>query len=389
MQTRFAPTSTLPTWLNFSDRIPAGSRRWLALPLLVGLLLLAPAPPGAGQTISDDQAMRILEQLDELEDQIRSGNRRARSTAIQRFREASASPRAATEFYLECVQALDFEANEARQSDFRAWRDRNQRRLSSDSHALALQLQLQYLVMSIRAAETDPTEMAPVIAELQQFMNNMVANQERIADQADMLRRPVTNTIFARAYGLDRSLRNENWEFSPMNYGGIFDKTLLPFYREFRPEQLGQAWNLRMRIEQVLAEESMDKAGYERFVRERIPEMQWDRAQDLFENEFRHQAITEMLAVVRNHPGHARAPGWIRTLRNQLVETFNTQPITPESGEITDSGGAPVTAPPVQVPLPGAGADNGGGLLGNDREMALPDPGAEAPANQPRPLLPD
>lgn len=379
MQPRSAPDSR-------PARPPRRSlRRCLALPLAAAMLW--PAAPAPAQSLTDDQAMRILEQLDELEDQIRSGTRRMRTTAVQRFREASASPRAATAFYLECVQKLDFEANEARQSDFRAWRDRNSRRLESDSHALALQLQLQYLVMSIRAAETDPTEIAPVIAELQQFMNNMVANHERIAGQADMLRRPVTNTIFARAYGLDRSLRNDNWEFGPMNYGGIFDKTLLPFYREFRPDQLGQAWNLRMRIEQTLAEGSMDRADYQRFLTDRIPEMQWQRAQDLYEHGFRDQAINEMLAVVRNNAGHSRATGWISTLRTQLVEAFNTQPITPDSGAPTDAGGAPTTAPPVT--LPGAGDANGGSLLGDDREMTLPDPGAEAPPPPPRSLLPE
>lgn len=328
--------------------------------VLMVLSAIAPADVPA-QTISDEDAMRILRQLDEIEEQMKSGQRRSRGSALQRFREAAASPRAATEFYLECVRVLDFDSRNARASEFREWRDRNRNRLDSEAHALALQVQLQYLVLSIRAAEAEPEEKGAIVADLQQFVSNLATNHERIAPQAELLRRPVTSSVFARAYRLDHSLRNQTWEFAPLNYNGIFDSSILPYHRESNPDRLAQAWDLRIRIEQTVAGATMDAAAYERFSRERLPEIHWARATDLYAHGFRPQAIQDMLAIVRANTGHANAGAWIETLRASLVETFNTQP----AGSPAES----FSAEPRPAAPAGAGA-------GNDAPPGLPERGS-------------
>ncbi len=293
--------------------------------------------------LTDSQLAAIKKQLDELEATVKNVNLQKNGNAEQVFREASSDPKKALELYLKSYQAVNFESIGKSDKDFRDWEEGQEGRFEMDSYVTSLQLQLLYLSLSTRAAQQE--DISSIFGDLTKYVGQL-----QTLDQPPhyILNDSVAETVFAEVYNLDEALkRSENdWELSPMNVGGIYEKTILPFLREKAPEKLDAAWNSRIQQQAALAqlflkfEDDMERYldrndGMNRgrgelqrmaqFVRnqalqaakfqtETYPSLLWNRAKDQFIYVNRAVGAKAMLDHIEANLKHSDSERWINEL---------------------------------------------------------------------------
>jgi len=306
-------------------------------------LLLALAPLAAAQETRDspaapveqlpaDLAESLLGQLEQIEQSVKSSTLDLQLTAVEAFRKAAASPESAYQFFLDCHQELNFTRKGLRVADFRTWRDRNESRYKSPSHMAALQAQLRYLILSIRASSPD-TKRAEIVPELATFLNGLVASPTIIREAGDTLRQPVNSTIFAELYGIDQKLSPPNWHLAPLDVDAVYQKTILPFYKAEDPSKVAAAWDARIALRTEIARAAHGDAAasgdaraqeqLDRFKDQSLPSLRWSRAQDLFELGYASTSLQEMLAIIKANPQHPSVPDWIDLLKELLLFSRN------------------------------------------------------------------
>lgn len=273
----------------------------------------------AVEGLTEEQLEKILAELDSIEAVVEGKRMSTRSSAVEMFRNASASDKAAYEFYMACIKEIQFDRRDARYSEFRDWRDRNEEKLKDKGNVAALRLQLQYLVMTLRVAEGVEREL--IVPELEKFVAGIVANAENL-EGAGMrtLRGAVNRTVFAEAYELNQTLRVENWSFTPGNHASVYDETVLPFFREHNPGSLSAAWDRRIGLEKTMTEltQAENVVALEKFQTERLPRMMWAKAVDVYENASQQQGALSMIQLLRSNADHPDATRWLQTFRNLL-----------------------------------------------------------------------
>ena len=294
--------------------------------------------PANADSLTGDQRGSILLELNDIQDVLDGKQLNLRTSAAQTFQAASASNDAAYEFYLKCHKLLNFDPKGASYSDFRDWRDRQEDKVKTEPNLAAMRLQLQYLVLSMKAAEAD--EIDAIIPELEQFVGNVVANAENLNMRT--MQEPVTKTIFAEAYELNKSLKMENWSYSPGNYNEVYQKTILPFFRDTAPEELAAAWDRRINLESglVASQQAGNTEALEKFQQERLPTLHWQKSMDLFNSVSQKQGAAALIQLVRANPEHPNIRNWVENFRRLLLETT-----TSASDEYTEP--APQTPQPV------------------------------------------
>jgi len=296
---------------------------WIAI---VSLMLAASGSPVAhAETLTPEQLAKILSELKTIEEQVTSTRLKTRTSAVEAFRSAASSDKAVLEFYLTCIKEINFDRKEARASEFRDWREKNEARLKDPATLTAMRLQLQYLVLSLRCAEG--VDLETIVPELEAFINNIVSNHQALGDGLNTLKQPVSQTIFAQAYELDQSLRLNDWSYTPGNIDTVYQKTLFPYYRKKHPEMLMTAWDRRIAHETTLFQgENADNApAQQKFQTERLPRLQWQRASDVFQNASQPQGALAMIQVLKSHPDHPDATEWV----NQMKDLLQAPPAAP------------------------------------------------------------
>ena len=290
---------------------------------------------GQAQQLSPEQRQSLLGELEKLEETVNEKRLSVRSSAVDAFRAASSSPKAAYDFYLRCHKELKFTRAEARESEYRAWREKQESRMKSDEAMTALQIQLQYLVITLRRAEGAKLE--TLIPEIETFVANIVANVEELGSASRILMEPVNRTIFAEAYELNQSLKLDSWAFAPGNYQEVYNNIIFPFYRAEKPEMLAAAWDKRIQLEKFHTETTRedDKIALTKLEDEKIPRLYWAKSVDLFENGFEDQSVLTMMNILRSQSDHPDASKWIEQLKGLLsTPAAPPEPVAedPESG---------------------------------------------------------
>lgn len=283
-------------------------------------LFLAPVRGKAeADPLGEDVRQRILGELSTIEEVVTGKRVSTRKTAVAMFQNAAASDKATYEFFLECVKMLRFDEKGGSYSDFREWRERNEGSAKDESHLLAMRLQLQYLVLTLRAAEG--VDRASIVPELEEFVGRIVANAELLEGAGwKTLREPVNRTVFAEAYELNQSLQMEQWHYAPGDYAGVYEQTVLPYFRAENPAELPAAWDRRIQLESQLVELAAeeDESAIETFRDERLPRLHWQKGVDLFQHVSQQQGATALLQILRTNADHPDATKWIGEVKGLL-----------------------------------------------------------------------
>ncbi len=202
---------------------------------------------------------------------------------------------------------VDYDREGRPESDFRAWKDAQKDRVSEPNFVESLQQQLRYLALSCQAAESK--ERDEIFAPLMSYVDGLSRLTEMPSNN---LTQSVAGSIFAQAYYLEDLLgKNDNWEPVPMNIGGIYNRTILPYLREENPAALMNAWDKRIeqqtrlvvmleekkneemrgldRDEERKARNSQSNQGgllkdhsKEEFTNHTLPQLQWGKLKDMF-----------------------------------------------------------------------------------------------------------
>lgn len=312
----------------------------LILPLFA--LSLWPLPvPASDLTL--EQIESIKKQAEAIRENLDSHLSTRNTTAAERFAAAAGDPRATVALYLDCHKLVDFDREGRPDSDFRAWKDAQENNLKDPAVVESLQMQLRYLALSCRAAQSDEPE--AVFAPLMSYMDAL-SNLENLPSNA--LTSSVANSIFAKAFYLERLLgNNPGWEAVPFNIGGMYGSTIFPYLREEKPDALMNAWDKRIEQEsriarmihthQEAAMRGLDRDAQRRergrqtnadgilksysmegFTNLTLPKLKWARLKDMFQHVSEVEATQAILPFLKEHLTHELGEDFFREF-NQLI----------------------------------------------------------------------
>ena len=296
-------------------------------------------------TAADREA--LLESLEKLRQTADSKVDARFRLAIAAYREAMITDDAAVDLYLKCIEKVNFENRQKKDSEFRDWKRKEADRLGEPSFRLALRYQLRWLVLTLQAA-SDKADVRNLATEAQETVDSVFRDADKLQSQGALLGQPVTSTVFARAYEIG-GLDNEKWAPSPVQLEQIYEKIIFPIYRfPDRVDSLRAAWNRRIQQEgikiSIIAATGEGKRNAlstapqspeeEKFIAETVPELQWQMEMDLFRSGDETAAAMRMFQHIEKYISHRSARDW--------SEEFST-----------------LLRPPPVVPTPPAGATSG------------------------------
>jgi hypothetical protein len=285
------------------------------------------------QSLTEQERKELLEKLEKLRDSAEERVDARFRAAISAYSAAVASESAAREFYLKCTEKVNFTDQKRKSQDFREWKRREDERLSAPGFALALQIQLRWLILTLQAA-SENSDRAQLASAAQSVINTMVGQASALADHHQILGQGATSSVFARAYEI-AEVQVEKWPLAPGDIGAVYDEILLPPLRARRePQQLRAAWTQRIQQEMVMQEKmpsgednhrkvgmssAMRTAAYERFLSEGLPELQWEMELDLYKHGDERNAAMNMLAHIAKNITHKSARKWGEELEGLLA----------------------------------------------------------------------
>lgn len=314
--------------------------------LSVGILFAALTHPAASAdplTSADREA--LLEQLESLRENAESKVDARFRTAIAAYDEALSSNEAAIEFYLKCVEKVDFLDRDRKNAEFRDWKRREADRLSDAGYRLALRYQLRWLTLCLKAASSK-ADRPRLAAEAKQVVDSLFDDAPKLKGWQNTLGESVTGTVFARAYEIGALPRLE-WPLSPVQIGEFYEKVVFPPLRNpARLDELRSAWNQRVTQEGIRVETWQGGGGggerrngqapeppndaQQNFVTETLPELKWQMETDLFRAGDESGAAKRMLAHLTQYLGHRSARNWGEQFRQLLRPKGTPAPTAPQ-----------------------------------------------------------
>jgi hypothetical protein len=289
--------------------------------------------PVRAEILSPADREALLANLEKMREEANAKVEARFKAAIAAYGSAASSSEAAAELYLKCIEKLNFEDQGKKPAEFREWKKKESDKLNAPGHGLALRLQINWLILTLRAAspKVDREKLLPSVREIVDAIVNeagTLKQHRQILDQA------VTSSIFAKAYDL-KGVAVESWPAAPGSIGQIYEEILLPpLRRADRLDALRAGWVRRiqqeMAIRQAWAEDddsgkskngngaAQQKTAYEKFVTETVPELQWQMEMDLFKNGDEQTAALRMLEHLQKHIAHKSARQWSDQLKNIL-----------------------------------------------------------------------
>lgn len=337
----------------------------LASVFLAGLALPAAGQSAAPAQLTPEQRETIKDRLTGMLTDLGAVTIKKNSSLTETFLKASESERTALAFFLESIEDVDFKRAGRTGTEFRDWKDANEQTFDNKDFAKALQILLRYLAISTEAARTD--DMKTVFPLLSNYIDAISAMEEipyggggaggggggaaggggvgrggRYGERGgragggggggvSVLEEPIYDSIFARRYDLFEELRrrdrqdrdaeeedrntetkNATWESRPLNVGGMYEKTILPYLFAHSLEKVLPAWTKRIEQESRMSEVRGD-AAEENFRRLELPELQWDMAKDQFKVGDEVQGAARMLELIdANKSTHPEVSDWIK-----------------------------------------------------------------------------
>jgi predicted Zn-dependent protease len=264
-------------------------------------------------------ADELLQSLEKLRSTQESTLQTSFSRIIQTFRQGASSPTAAWELYQEAVKATRFTGLTRDNSQFRDWKKREEDKLDDPNFRKAIQVHLLYLAISLQHA--GGAELKDTVAALAQYASSYprIEMDSRNREMAALLNEPITSGVFVRRNGLELYLtRLKDWEMVPSNVDGMFEKVVLPYWREQKDPKAVAYWEERINREAERVKGADLVFPREHFENVRRPVLLWNRAQEMVKVGMPNRAAVEMYNVLKNYPSHPNFSSWADELKNLL-----------------------------------------------------------------------
>jgi hypothetical protein len=301
--------------------------------ILLGVSQLHAAP------LSEADREALIERLDLLKKSAVERLDARFKAGVQAYAGAMNSEDDALALYLKCVEKVDFIDQKKKDSDFREWKRKEGDRLSSPSFKLALRHQLYWLSLTCQAA-SENADREQMVSLAQNAMDAVFRDIENLKDQQQLLKQPVTGTVFAKAYEIS-NIKVEKWAQSPIDLQNIYEQIVMPQLRNPAGiEKLKEAWIRRMQQEGAVVEYWTGKGAgggkqreegrigmadnsrppeVDRFLNDVLPVMQWQMEMDLFKAGDQAAAALRMINHIESNLGNSSAKDWSEQFRNLLM----------------------------------------------------------------------
>lgn len=321
--------------------------------------------PADSQKLNAEQTANILKQLDQLDGVIIKNRDTTLNGALARCLKAESSQNDTLNLYLACYRIEHFDKLNLTTRDFTDWVKNNGDKLKDPEFLYGLWLQLEYLVIAIKAQDAE--NLAPLINSLQNFIQKEVlavqnasanspggllkdkpkggttkiSNKSNTGQLVARLRENVRQSEFSKTLLLKNFLKREDWEYEPLALGSIYEKIIFPYYLEKKPADLPAQWDTRIKAELAMKQALSSEADYLIFFKEHQPEMIWKKSKYLLDHNIAPiPSLGTMLQIVRDNPTHANAPEWVKELRQAVNNAQQPSPPSP-----ADTVGTPPIPP--------------------------------------------
>lgn len=322
----------------------------LLLPLLACVPVLqaqntspssAPAPTPA--KLTEAQVSNVLSQLQELEKSILAQRNSNLSSILAKLNDAISSDQAAVKFYTDCDVLVNSERKEGTKAEARQRAEQIERSMDRSKAkggggggggganndegetGLALRLGLRYLILTLEAHEAKDEDFKKMAPKLQAYIQDLVASAPKLKGRAmnNLIRVGGNGSPVVEAFQLDRFLNSPHWSRSPVDFGSIYEQTLLYIAEEEKAQDsLPALYDSRINSEAAFRKEQMPAPEYALWLQNEFPALRWDRAIYLYKKGSSPiQAMGDMLKVIKEFPGHADAPKWVAELRSVVNES--------------------------------------------------------------------
>lgn len=285
------------------------------------------------ESLSPADREALLENLEKIREDAMSRVDARFRVAIAAYREAMATDESAYEFYLKCIEKVDFEDQQRKAADFREWKKKEDDRLKDMGFRLALRYQLRWLVLTLRAA-SEKTKMSDITPEGMELVDAVFRDAMKLGPQIQTLAQPVTSTVFAKAYDIG-NIKNERWPQSPVQLEQFYGQVIFPPLRTpAKVDALRAAWIRRIQQEAIRVEATENSGdggrrngqpigprgqAVDRFNEETLPELQWQMEIDLFRSGDERNAAMRMLEHIQKHLTHRSSRQWGEELKSLLT----------------------------------------------------------------------
>ena len=289
--------------------------------VFIVLVTLAGGLRAQEQSLTPSEKNLLLDAVKDLKGKVKEQRYGIHASAIQTFRAAASSTTSAYDFYLKCYKEMNFTRKGARESEYLEWKKKNRDHLRSREHSEARRMQLQFLVLTLRAAQfTKKEQYYAIVPELTTLIDNALSAYPHLGSSRKILHSDAVGSTFGRVYDLSSTMkRNKNWARSPMDIDGIYDRTILPLYRsKEKISELSAAWDKRISQRITMVGSLGSSESESKFVRDTLPRMKWEKNMDLLRGGQRRTALTAMVAIVRSNAEHENIDQWIDKLEGYL-----------------------------------------------------------------------
>ncbi len=354
---------------------------------------LAPRTPAAPASqpvptpkiLKEEDATKALAQLLEIGKTLDEQKYGYNAKIIKELRDAGVSGEKAFGLWLDCMKDVEFDQKGKSVTEFSDWK-RRQTKDPNRERDTELQMQVQWLsIVLMDANARTPAARAEAIAAATLFLETGVArilkNDGRMGGAAG---ENVLSSSFARHYKLDTTMKKkEGSAYVPGNVDDIYERMILPFYRDTKqPSSLMQAWAKRIEQQTAIAGSFNFIEAKEKFTAEKLPELRWGQAQELFKLGQEEPATQTMMSLIKAHLGHRQTQQWIeeltRLLKREDAAASPDAPAAPAPDTFTPDAAEPDAPPPVPAPEIESEKPKPDGPKPNGPKPALP-PGGRAP----------
>ena len=263
--------------------------------------------------------------------------------AISAYRQAMGSNETAIEFYLKCIEKVNYEDQQKKYTDFREWKRKQSDHLSDPQFRLALRYQLRWLVLVLQAS-SEKADTAEIAREARDTVDAIFLDVDKLDTQGQTLKQSVVGTVFAQAYEIS-NVDKSSIPTPPLQLTEFYSKVVFPPLRTpDRLEFLRAAWIKSIQQQAIDAEvwsgggngngrgqrrgqEPHARAlNAEKFATETLPQLQWDMETDLFSNGDEAGAAKRMLAHIEKYITHKSARKWGEDFQKLLAPEIEPTP---------------------------------------------------------------
>jgi len=219
---------------------------------------------------------------------------------------------------------------------------------------------LTIVVMHCNARNDDAKKEA--IASAMAFVETLVdRTQKNDGSLGRQAHEDVMSGVIAKFLKLETSVtRAENTAFVPADVDSIYDNMILPYLRDSKNvSALIQAWAKRIEQQTAIAAAFKGPAAKEKFTTEKLPDLRWGQARDMFQIGQEESAAQQMMSILRSNMGHKHAQRWL----DEFTALIKKEEL-PETPKVSPNAPPPETPSGTPAREPGKGPFPGGRFPG-------------------------